>query len=71
MNDFLDDYILFDLFYSSSDGASYCPACEIGMLEQIDDQTRYCDCCNTVYNDPDCTIDSTCIASSTTTRGIG
>jgi len=32
MSDFLDDYILFDFFYSQADGVYHCPECEIGII---------------------------------------
>jgi hypothetical protein len=45
MDDFLGDYILFDFFYSQSEGVYHCPDCEVGILEQVDSQTLCCYCC--------------------------
>ena len=40
MDDFLDDYILFDFIYSQSEGVYQCPVCEVGILEQVDSQIQ-------------------------------
>ena len=53
MSDFMDDYILFDFFYSQSEGVYHCPDCEIGILEPVDNEHLCCDCCGTLYNAPD------------------
>lgn len=48
MDDYLDDFILYDIVSTSGDG--YCPYCSIGILQVLTETEVICDICDRVWN---------------------
>ena len=49
MDDFLDDYILFDACSAMDSGVMECSYCHIGILQETPSGIYLCDVCNKEY----------------------